>query len=221
MIAEDAAAHYPDNRPVLVFLGDYVDRGRDSRGVIDRLIELQGDPRFEIRVLKGNHEQQMLAFLKDPAAGPAWAEFGGAQTLLSYGVVPPRQRTDTEAWEAARLAFEQAVPAVHVDFLNALEMKAIYGDYVFVHAGLRPGIPLEEQSEDDLLWIREEFLDHPAAFEKIVVHGHTPETVPFLGERRIGVDTGAYATGRLTAARLFHDDREILQADPTRDGFAP
>jgi serine/threonine protein phosphatase 1 len=208
--AEVAGANGP-TAPMLVFLGDYVDRGPNSRGVIARIIDLERDPGLEVRALKGNHEEAMLAFLNDAAAGPAWSEQGGAQTLVSYGVSPP-PRTDDTAWRRARDDFAEALPADHLDFLTRLELSVVCGDYVFVHAGLRPGVPLSAQSERDLLWIRQDFLSSTQPFDKVVVHGHTPETEPFLGTHRIGVDTGAYATGLLTAVWLRGAEHKMIQS---------
>lgn len=207
----DAADLEPANRPVLVFVGDYVDRGAASRGVIERVIELEAGDGFEVRALKGNHEEALLAFLADPAFGPTWIEHGGAQTLSSYGVTPPILRMDGEAWDKARDALAEAMPPAHLAFLRRLELTAVIGDFLFVHAGVRPGVPLEAQREPDLLWIRQDFLNASGPFGKIVVHGHTPAEAAFLGEHRIGIDTGAYATGVLTAVRLEDDDRRLIQ----------
>ena len=204
-------ARFPE-QPALVFIGDYVDRGEDSRGVIDQVMELQRSGWFEVRALKGNHEETMLAFLEDPAVGPAWADFGGLATLASYGVSPPTRRSDAEAWAQARDALGKALPRDHLDFFSRLELTAGFGDYYFVHAGVRPGIPLEEQKEHDLLWIREDFLRSRAPLPKVIVYGHTPAPDPQLGPRRIGIDTGAYATGVLTAVRLRDAEREVFQA---------
>jgi serine/threonine protein phosphatase 1 len=210
-ICIDVVEARPDHQPTLIFLGDYVDRGPASKGVIDRILALKLEAAFRVHALKGNHEEQMLAFLADCKQGPVWAEFGGAETLASYGVVPPKLRTDMAAWENARLALEAALPESHTTFLRTLELAIVSGDYVFVHAGLRPGVPLEEQSERDLIWIRDEFLSHGQPFEKVVVHGHTPDAAPHMGQFRIGIDTGAYATGTLTAVRLRNEARFILQ----------
>ncbi len=211
-IAADIQKIKPAQKPVLIFLGDYVDRGAYSRGVIDCLLTLTALPDIELRVLKGNHEQAMLSYVSDPEFGPAWLQNGGAATLVSYGVAAPQTRIPTDIWEQAREAFAQALPAEHLEFLRGLELYAEYGDYIFVHAGLRPGVPIERQVEQDLLWIRNEFLEERRPFAKVVVHGHTPEPEPFLGEMRLGLDTGAYATGILTAARLHGTEQAILQA---------
>lgn len=199
-------------KPVLIFLGDYVDRGASSKGVVDRVLKLEREADFELCALKGNHDDALLSFLTDATLGPAWCEHGGTQTLVSYGVLPPIARPDdAEAWEATREAFAERLPQGHLRFFHQLKSTAVYGDYVFVHAGLRPGVALEAQSELDLLWIRDDFLDASEPFEKIVVHGHTPQEDVFIGRRRIGIDTGAYATGVLTAVRLEGNDRRIVQ----------
>jgi serine/threonine protein phosphatase 1 len=211
-IESDAARLQPRKSPALVFLGDYVDRGPDSRGVIDVVLSAQAEGRFEVRALKGNHEEALLGFLADADFGPVWADFGGQQTLQSYGVPPPSLRSDIAAWERAREALGQALPPEHLTFLSGLELTCVYGDYVFVHAGVRPGVRLADQAERDLLWIRDEFLYARGPFEGVVVHGHTPEAEPFVGDNRIGIDTGAYATGVLTAIRLLGAERVLLQA---------
>jgi len=209
-VAKDAGAARVRQRPVLVFLGDYVDRGPSSKGVIDCIMRLSAVKSLEVRSLKGNHEQAMLDFLDDPEFGPTWVQYGGGPTLTSYGVTAPQGR-QPEAWIAARDALAQAVPAHHLRFLTQLELSAQYGDYFFVHAGLRPGVPIEAQTEQDMLWIRDEFLDERRPFDKVVVHGHSPEAEPVMNAVRIGLDTGAYATGVLTAARLFDRERGLIQ----------
>jgi len=215
-IRADVAADPPQDKPVLVFVGDYVDRGAFSKGVIDRVIALKADDEFEVRALKGNHEEAILSFLDDPNFGPTWSEHGGAQTLTSYGVTAPILRMATQDWAKARDDLGETFPKAHYDFLRRLELVAVYGDYLFVHAGLRPGVPLQDQEEHDLLWIRNDFLTAQRPFEKIVVHGHTPEEEAYLGEIRIGIDTGAYATGLLTAVRLREADRKLIQARAKR-----
>lgn len=205
--------------PVLVMLGDYVDRGAQSSAVIDRLIALRaqaGEGLFDFRALMGNHEETLLHFLDDPMAGPSWVEYGGGQTLASYGVHPPVGRAEPEAWEEARLAFRAAFPPAHEAFLRGLELMVVYGDYVFVHAGVRPGLPLERQVAADLLWIRNDFLDNPHGLKATVVHGHTPVEEVFVGRQRINVDTGAYATGVLTAVRLDGGEPQIIQFSKAR-----
>ena len=196
----------------LTFLGDYVDRGQESRGVIELLTMLTRDGGGHVIALKGNHEEALLTFLDDPSTGPAWAEHGGRETLRSYGVEAPRTVSDAEGWVLARDAFASALPAAHLEFLQDLQMFTAVGDYVFVHAGVRPGVPIDEQTPRDLLWIRDAFMDGPRALQNaVVVHGHTPAAEPTLGPGRIGVDTGAYATGVLTAIRLEDDRQSFLR----------
>ena len=211
-IDADAAEVSDEPRPALVFVGDYIDRGQDSRAVIDCVIRLQAEGRYEVRALKGNHEEALLQFLGDAEFGATWAEYGGLQTIASYGITPPHLRTQLGDWEAAQRSLAKALPQPHISFLTRLELTARYGDYVFVHAGIRPGVPLRDQQDHDLLWIRDEFLHSPGPHEAVIVHGHTPEPEPFVGRQRIGIDTGAYATGVLTAVRLHATERNILQA---------
>ncbi|MBC6982490.1 serine/threonine protein phosphatase [Caulobacter sp. 17J80-11] len=209
-IADDRSDH--DGRPSLVFLGDLIDRGPASAGVVQRVIELTRDPAWDVTVLKGNHEEALLLFLDQPEFGPTWAEHGGGATLAAYGVRPPAGRTDAAAWTAARDAFAKALPADHLELYRGMELWTRRGDYLFVHAGVRPGVPLEAQDPKDLLWIRGEFISAPRAAEHVVVHGHTPVEQAQLTRWRIGVDTGAYATGLLTAVRLDGTDQRLIQA---------
>ena len=202
-----------EGRPILVFLGDYVDRGFQSKDVLDILLGDMMSP-FETYFLKGNHEAAMLQFLTDPTIGPRWAEFGGIETLVSYGVRPPRTRTSREQWQQASDELNAALPAEHLDFLNHLDLSVRIGDYVFVHAGVRPGVPLDQQTEYDLLWIREEFLADRRPLGAVIVHGHTPAPMPHHDSRRIGLDTGAYLSGKLTAARFEHDRVAFISTGP-------
>jgi serine/threonine protein phosphatase 1 len=211
-ILQDVKASLPDRPPLLVFLGDYVDRGPASAGVVDLILNLAAWADLEVCALKGNHEEAMLTFLEDAAFGPLWMEHGGGATLASYGVAPPMSRSEPQAWAEARQALADALPEAHLAFLNRLELIRIEGDYAFVHAGVRPGATLDQQTERDLLWIRYDFLDAPGPFEKVIVHGHTPMEEPQILRHRLGVDTGAYATGVLTAVRLQGDSRSLIQA---------
>ena len=206
-IGDDIAAHPPIERTALIFLGDYVDRGPASREVIDRIMALRS--RAHVVALRGNHEDALLRFLDDPSIGPEWVEHGGAQTLLSYGVTPP-QKSEPAPWIEVRDRFAAALPDTHLAFLQRLEHYAVLGDYVFAHAGVRPNVPLDQQTTQDLMWIRKPFLEADRAIDQVVVHGHTPTETPFMGPWRIGVDTGAYATGVLTAVRLAGTERAFL-----------
>jgi serine/threonine protein phosphatase 1 len=209
----DARQGEYEGRPILVFLGDYVDRGFQSKDVINVLLSNMVSP-FETYFLKGNHEQAMLQFLSDPAIGPRWAEYGGAETLVSYGVQPPRTRTSLDEWTQASNGLQEALPAEHLRFLKNLDLSVRIGDYVFVHAGVRPGVPLDQQREQDLLWIREDFLSDRRVLGAVIVHGHTPIQKPYRDGRRIGLDTGAYLSGKLTAARFEHDSVEFIMTAP-------
>ncbi len=188
----------------LVFVGDYVDRGLHSAEVVDRLLD--GFAGFETIFLKGNHDETLLQFLSDPTVGEAWRNFGGLETLRSYGV----SHTPGKSWAQTRSEFASVLPDAHLTFFKNLRLHVAIGDYLFVHAGVKPRIPLEDQRETDLLWIREEFLDSPANFGHIVVHGHTPTDVPDVRPNRIGIDTGAYMTGNLTALILEGRTRSFL-----------
>ncbi|MCR5876529.1 serine/threonine protein phosphatase [Phenylobacterium sp. J426] len=199
-------------RSAVVFLGDYVDRGPDSRGVIDSLLAFRRVAGCEVRFLRGNHDDTVLNFLADPAAGPTWIDYGGGATLESYGAPLPSARGDEAGWAATRAAFAELLPGEHRAFFEELEYCAEYGDYFFAHAGARPGVPLEDQSAQDLMWIRDSFLRAKFVWPKTIVHGHTPEEKAVVSHRRIGLDTGAYATGRLTAAVIEDDGCRLWQA---------
>jgi diadenosine tetraphosphatase ApaH/serine/threonine PP2A family protein phosphatase len=196
-ICRDVEQHGP--AVLTVTVGDYIDRGPQSRGVLDRLIENPFPTSYV--ALKGNHEALLEAFLADPGLGPFWARQGGLETLQSYGVTIGPLASEAEFVDAAR-QLRTALPAAHVQFLRSLKTSFTYGQHFFCHAGVRPGLPLDRQSEEDLLWIRDEFLVSPANFGKIVVHGHTPAAEPKVLANRIGIDTGAFATGRLTCIAL-------------------
>lgn len=203
-IQKDALGGDYQGRPILVFLGDYIDRGFQSREVIDILLSDLMSP-FETYFLKGNHEAAMLQFLSEPGMGPRWVEHGGAETLVSYGVRPPRSRTAVDDWAIASQELKRQLPPEHLNFLRTLQLTARFGDYLFVHAGVRPGVELEQQSEYDMLWIRDEFINDTRPLGAVVVHGHTPASKPHRDSRRVGLDTGAYISGLLTAARFEHE----------------
>jgi serine/threonine protein phosphatase 1 len=215
-IAADVLATRPAERPLLVFLGDYVDRGPASRQVVDRVLDLIAGDGFEVAALKGNHEEALLQFLEDPGFAATWIDFGGGATLSSYGVRLSPPRSDVGAWGRVRDAFDAATPEDHRRFYQGLELMRVVGDYAFVHAGVRPGVALEDQAECDLLWIRHEFLNDPGPFGKVIVHGHTPTEDPQVLPHRLGLDTGAYATGVLTAVRLYGEEQRLLQARATQ-----
>lgn len=188
--------------PVVVFLGDYVDRGRMSREVIELCLDFSNKDRFEARFLLGNHEEAMLDFLDHRTQGVGWCSRGGRATLESYGVKAPFSKDDREGWANARSALRANLPPAHERFLRSLEWTVEYGELLFVHAGIRPGIGLAEQDRTDLLWIRSEFLNHDQPYGHVVVHGHTPLERAYVGPNRISLDTGAYASGLLSGARF-------------------
>lgn len=208
-IADEIGVNH-DRPAVIVTLGDYVDRGPHSRYVIDLLVSLRDYGLIGVHFLKGNHEAAMLDFLTGAPDGAAWLEFGGRQTLASYKVEQPTPTP--EGLEKARLDLVQALPPAHRTFLENLELSCSIGGYFFAHAGAAPGIPLDLQDPEDLVWIRGRFLHSGPAFEKMVVHGHSATPEPHVDHRRIGIDTGAYLTGVLTAVRLEGDERRLIQA---------
>lgn len=207
-IVQDARAAGAAGTAQLIFLGDYIDRGPDSRGVLDLLCALR--VAGGICFLKGNHEAAMLGFLEDPLRGPLWCMHGGRETFASYGLRAPSPDAPAAEWEWAQQELSGRLPAAHREFLESLPLRIHVGDYAFVHAGLRPGRALNEQSDEDLLWIRDDFLQDTRKFSKIIVHGHTPSLEPVWDGRRIGVDTGAYLSGVLTAARIQDDEVRFL-----------
>ncbi|MDO9708737.1 metallophosphoesterase family protein [Paracraurococcus lichenis] len=201
-IAADVRAR-PAAHVVLVHLGDYVDRGEDSAGVIERLLAPVPVPGADVVNLLGNHEVMMLDAC-DPRAPagamPFWLENGGAETLASYNTHPD----DPAPWEA--------IPHEHLDLLRNCSLRWSAGDYLFVHAGVRPGVSLERQDPFDLIWIREPFLSFEGDLPQVVVHGHTPATVPAIRSHRIGIDTGACFGGDLTCLVLEGQRLRFLTA---------
>jgi len=204
--AEGASA----GRKLLIYLGDYVDRGGGSREVLELLLA-GPPPGFEARYLKGNHEEALLHFLQEPDFGREWRHYGGLETLASYGVTGLGARLGDEGFEQARDQFEALLPESHRAFFEGLEISVGLGDYFFVHAGVRPGVALEDQREEDLLWIRDEFTRWSGSFGKVVVHGHSISERPEHEPNRINVDTGAYMTNQLTCVVLDGVEQRFLQ----------
>jgi serine/threonine protein phosphatase 1 len=209
-IHADAEQHSRERR-ILVFVGDYVDRGAASRSVVDRVVA--GFPMFETVALKGNHEQMLLNFLSDPELWSVYRRLGGAETLMSYGVDRNLLSATGVAPAAIRDSFLAVLPQAHHDFMRSLLLSYDCGDYHFVHAGVRPGVPLDLQTDEDRLWIRDQFLTAGDVFGgRVIVHGHTPTRDPEDLGFRIGIDTGAYMTGRLTAAKFHGTDIQFLHS---------
>lgn len=210
-VAADLQAADAD-RKMVVFLGDYIDRGPESRGVLRLLAGLSPTQGVEWRFLKGNHEQAMLEFLDDPAAGARWCEYGGDAALRSYGLKAPDLAHRAEAWARVAADLRHKLTVRERSFLDELELSVTVGDYFFAHAGARPGVALDRQSPEDMMWIRRLFLDSRAEFERVVVHGHSPTPTVHADRRRIGIDTKAYDSGVLSALRLEGSERTLLQS---------
>ena len=209
-IGEDVARYPSDSARSLIFLGDYVDRGPESRGVVDAVMSDLLPGVTTVRLM-GNHEEAMLSFLDGESDGLDWLSFGGLETLLSYGVPLRSLPNSGEAVKALQAALIEAVPERHVAFFRNCLLHYSVGDYVFVHAGVRPGITLEKQTQTDLLWIRDDFLRVRAALPgRVVVHGHTICDLPQNRGQRINIDTGAFVSGRLTCLVLRGNERRFL-----------
>jgi serine/threonine protein phosphatase 1 len=230
----------PAPRRVLVFLGDYVNRGRDARAVVDLAVD-PGLPGFEVVRLKGNNEDLVVRFLDgNLVVGAHWLDYGGIETMRHYGMAVsnpwPRDPAELEAlrWrsesmadygvgtaaplagkeaflETLRRRFECSLPPPHLQFFRSLRIAHQEGDYYFVHAGIRPGLPLAMQQDVDCMWIRQSFLDSDADHGVVVVHGHSVVREPEVKPNRIGIDTGAYLSGVLTCLVLEGQARDFLQ----------
>jgi serine/threonine protein phosphatase 1 len=200
LIDRDIEERSAGDRALEIYIGDYVDRGPDSKGVIDLLIARAQETR--IALLRGNHEILMESFLRGLTSFEDWRPLGGLETILSYGV---DARVLLERGGIGPRDLAEKVPVSHLRFISALGSLYRCGEYCFVHAGVRPGVPLERQSCEDLAWIRDDFLNFPGDFGSVVVHGHSPvEEIEFL-PNRINIDTGAYVTNRLSVIRIDQD----------------
>ena len=212
LIRADIQIASPANRPIVVTLGDYIDRGGESGRVLDILCRAEFAPDFHLVPLRGNHDQFLLDFLEQPVLGRSWINYGGGATLAAYGVPVPRTQTDENAWIAAGEQLAEIIPSEHLEFIRRAAFVYTLGDYVFVHAGVRPGVPLDQQKTSDLISIRDVFLSSRNPLPgHVVVFGHTPFETPLVDQARIGVDTGACATGVLTAVVLEGEERSFLR----------
>jgi serine/threonine protein phosphatase 1 len=205
-ISSDIALR-PTARPLYVFLGDYIDRGSASRETIDRLIE-HGKTHESI-FLKGNHELIAIKCLSDRGLFDQWLRLGGLETLVSYGV-PAETLANGKQIAELQSAFHGALPQAHFRFFRDLKNSFECGDFFFAHAGVKPNVELSRQKENDLLWIRGEFLTSKDDFGKIVVHGHTPTREIEVGPNRINIDTGAFATGRLSCLVIEGEELSVI-----------
>jgi serine/threonine protein phosphatase 1 len=214
LIEADRREHGPHDDALIVHLGDLVDRGFDSRKLLDHLVATAaiGPPKV---ILLGNHDLWLREFVAadrvDPEQAASWMRYGGDATLLSYGVKLDLRQPEAERFAAAQRQIRDRFPAKHFELLDGLDLAFGFGDYFFCHAGIRPELALERQSEADLLWIREPFLSWDGSHGKIVVHGHTVEEAPVTRVNRIGIDTGACWTGLLTCLALSGQERRFLQ----------
>lgn len=213
-LIETDVADKPAQRTVVVYLGDYVDRGPDSYAVVDLLIKEPLRARLanlQTVHLLGNHEAFLLRFLEDPDITGVWFMNGGDVTLRSYGVDPWQSANSHNFAQGLRKAFLTRLPPSHLSFLRSLRLSHEEGDYLFVHAGVRPGVALDAQKAEDLIWIREEFLNSKQDFGRVIVHGHTPLRSPQSRANRIGIDTGAVFGGKLTTVVLEGTERRFIQ----------
>uniref|UniRef100_Q07SP8 Metallophosphoesterase n=1 Tax=Rhodopseudomonas palustris (strain BisA53) TaxID=316055 RepID=Q07SP8_RHOP5 len=189
-----------------VYLGDYIDRGPDSRRVLDLLISRRKER--QVVCIKGNHEAFALNALVDWRKAPTWLRFGGLATLRSYNIQLEFECSEDQI-RLALDAFARIAPPEHLSFIHSLIPLFECGDYCFVHAGVNPRLPLSQQVETDLLSIRTSFLQARRQYEKYIVHGHTPVREPEVLPNRINIDTGAYSTGRLTLLTLEEDTKHL------------
>lgn len=199
-------------RPELIFLGDYIDRGPHSSEVVDLLCDPALGERFELTFLKGNHEATLLEFLDNPAVGPSWMQYGGAETLMSYDVAPPSLKGDEAGWHHASKELRNNLSDRHLSFYEGLKSHVERGCYLFAHAGVNPNKAIHDQDDSDLLWIREAFLNDDRLLSRIIVHGHTPQEALTSDNRRIGLDLGGYQTGKLGAAHLRNGSVDLFVA---------
>ncbi len=195
---------------VMVYLGDFIDRGLCTKEVIDFII---GDEQAGIDYvyLRGNHEQTLLDFLQEDSVGRSWLTYGGQATLASYGVAIAKIPTKREDFLDIQRQLRNNLPDAHYRFLVGTRLSYLMGTYFFVHGGINPRYPLAKQSSEDMLWIRDEFTTFKKPFEKIIVHGHTVTDQAELLTNRIGIDTGAYASGVLTCLVLEADQQRLIQ----------
>ncbi|ESQ87191.1 hypothetical protein ABAC460_20685 [Asticcacaulis sp. AC460] len=204
-------AEMTGDRPRIVLLGDYVDRGPQSRQVLERVMALQQARWCDVVALKGNHEAALLHFLVKPESGETWRDWGAGATLASYGVTMPYFSHGAEFWRAVRDGFLAVLKLSHLNMLHAMPVSFQAGDYLFVHAGVDPDRPLEEQGAETFMYIRGRFQEAERACQYVVVHGHTPETPVTHRRWRIGVDSGVYSDEVLTAVRLHGETRDLIQ----------
>lgn len=196
----------------IIFLGDYIDRGPDSAGCVEFLINLMSN-NPDVLCLKGNHEDKLEEFLTDPVAvADSFFTYGGADCANSYGVDMSNYRGTYDDILKRHKELKAKIPTHHKQFFSRLSMTETFGDYMFVHAGVRPGIALDQQADDVLMWIRYEFIEHVGLYDKVIVHGHTPTYPMDVQPNRINVDTHAYHTNILSCVVLEGTDYRVIEA---------
>ena len=211
---EDDDASRPSMNTQVVLLGDLVDRGPDSAGVVALARSWQKER--TVRILAGNHEQMMLDAFKKPEILRHFLKHGGRETVISYGL--SKKQFSAMSLEELFEALPQFISKAERDYIASFEEYVVAGDYMFVHAGIDPNVPIEDQKRSDLLWIRERFLSHEGPLDKVVVHGHTIFNKVNDRGNRIGIDTGAFRSGVLSALVLEGDQRRIIQTIKDGDG---
>lgn len=210
-ISEDIRSFGGSENNTVVYLGDYIDRGLDSKETLDTLIKVPID-NAESVFLKGNHEEMLLIFLDDASIGPTWLSYGGDAFLYSYKIEMPVGFSKKEKFNKIQERLKETLPAQHLDFIRSLELSYELGDYFFVHAGILPGKPLSKQTPRDMLWIGEEFTMDQSVHEKRIIHGHTVTKSPEVRHNRIGIDAGAVYGGKLYCLVLEGDKGKFLSS---------
>lgn len=206
-------AHALGQKPRIVLLGDYIDRGPQSAKVLEAVWLLGQQSWCDLVPLLGNHEDIFVKFLKDASVGPQWFRYGGFETIKSFGIPLARLPETPDEWELVRLRLNEALSPRQYSVLKQAKLCFDAGDYVFVHAGIDPDLSRADHTSDTYLWIREPFLKVKRACTQAVVHGHTPSEDVVNEMWRIGLDTGAYATGILSAVRLLGRSRRVMQVN--------
>jgi len=208
-IHKDIESHDDDIK--IIFLGDYIDRGEDSKNVINLILSLI-DADLDVVCLMGNHEKSLSDFLENGEKNFEWLMWGGSETLKSYGVNFEDENGKPYSFNQLSNQLSELIPDSHKQFYNNLKLYHEEDDYIFVHAGIRPSLTMDKQEENDLIRIRRDFIQKNHKIDKTIVFGHTTFEEPFEGKRKIGIDTGAYATGCLTSVVLFEDQRYFINS---------
>lgn len=201
------------NNHVIVFVGDFVDRGPQSSLVLSVMLNLMADTKRRVVALKGNHEEMLLSFLKDPTVGPRWLKHGGYETLTSYGIAHITENSSEERLALVRAQFSSAIGQETLNFLSNLDTSFLSGNIFVSHAGADPASPVTHQDEKSLIWGNEKFRRKARKDKMWVAHGHYAEAAPSIEGGRISIDTGAYFSNQLTAARILNDEIKFLTAE--------